>query len=47
VAARSMEARTGVVVTPNILVRAAGEVLMLSIGFLLWRMTRKSTYQAN
>jgi hypothetical protein len=47
VTAKSIEARTGVVVTPNILVRAAGEVLMLSIGFLLWRMTRKSTYQAN
>jgi hypothetical protein len=39
--ARSIEARTGVVVTPNLLVRAAGEVLMLSTGFLLWRMTRR------
>jgi len=39
VMAKSIEASTGVVVTPNILVRAAGEVLMLSTGFLLWRMT--------
>ena len=41
VMAKSIEASTGVVVTPNILVRAAGEVLMLSTGFLLWRMTRR------
>ena len=47
VAARSIEASTGVMVTPNILVRAGGEVLMLSIGFLLWRMTRKSARPAS
>jgi hypothetical protein len=40
VVAKSIETRTGVVVTPNLVVRAAGEVLMLSTGFLLWRMTR-------
>ena len=44
IAAKSVEASTGVVATPNILVRAGGEVLMLSTGFLLWRMTRKSTH---
>jgi hypothetical protein len=42
VMAKSIEASTGVVVTPNVLVRAGGEILMLSTGFLLWRMTRKS-----
>jgi hypothetical protein len=47
VAAKSIEASTGVVVTPNVLVRAAGEVLILSTGFLLWRMTRKTAHPAN
>jgi hypothetical protein len=47
VSAKSIEASTGVVVTPNLLVRAAGEILMLSTGFLLWRMTRKTAYPAN
>ena len=47
VAAKSIEARTGVVATPNILVRAGGEILMLSTGFLLWRMTRKTADPAS
>ena len=47
VATKSIEARTGIVVTPNLLVRAGGEILMLSTGFLLWRMTRKSAHLAN
>lgn len=47
IAAKSIEAKTGVVATPNILVRAAGEILMLSTGFLLWRMTRKSAHPAS
>jgi len=41
VVAKSIEASTGVIVTPELMVRAAGEILMLSAGFLLWRMTRK------
>ncbi|HET7086412.1 MAG TPA: hypothetical protein VFI23_16685 [Rhizomicrobium sp.] len=41
VMARSIEASTGVIVTPNLMIRAAGEILMLSTGFVLWRMTRK------
>ena len=41
VMAKSIEASTGTVVTPNLFVRAAGEALMLSTGFLLWRMTRR------
>jgi len=47
VTAKSIEASTKVVITPDLLVRAAGEVLMLSTGFLLWRMTRKATRRAN
>jgi hypothetical protein len=47
VAAKSIEARAGVVVTPNVLVRAAGEILMLSTGFLLWRMSRKTARPAS
>jgi hypothetical protein len=47
VAAKSIEASTGVVVTPNIRVRAGGEILMLSTGFLLWRMTRKTADPAS
>ena len=41
VIAKSIEASTGVIVTPNLMVRAAGEILMLSAGFVLWRMTQK------
>ena len=44
VAAKSIEASTGVIATPNLMVRAAGEVLMLSAGFVLWRMTRKTGF---
>lgn len=40
VMAKSIEASTGVIVTPNLMVRAAGEILMLSAGYVLWRMTR-------
>lgn len=40
VIAKSIEASTGVIVTPHLMVRVAGEVLMLSAGFVLWRMTR-------
>ena len=47
VAAKSIETRTGVVATPNVLVRAGGEILMLSTGFLLWRMTRKTADPAS
>lgn len=47
VAAKSIEARTGVVATPNILVRAGGEILMLSTGLLLWWMTRKNAHPAS
>jgi hypothetical protein len=43
VMAKTIEASTGVIVTPNLMIRAAGEVLMLSAGFVLWRMTRKTT----
>jgi hypothetical protein len=47
VTAKSIERSTGIVVTPDLVVRAAGEVLMLSTGLLLWRMTRKTTRPAN
>ncbi|HWU56833.1 MAG TPA: hypothetical protein VN175_15080 [Rhizomicrobium sp.] len=47
VTAKSIEISTGIVVTPNLLVRAAGEVLTLFAGFLLWRMTRKKTLAAS
>lgn len=46
VIAKSIEASTGVIVTPNLIVRAAGEILTLSAGFVLWRMTRERR-QAN
>ncbi len=41
VIAKSIEISTGVIVTPNLMVRAAGEILMLFAGFVLWRMTQK------
>jgi len=41
VVAKSIEASTGVIVTPNLMVRAAGEILMLSTGYVLWRVTHK------
>ena len=47
VTAKSIEISTGVIVTPNLLVRAAGEVLTLFAGFLLWRMTRKKVLTAS
>lgn len=40
---RSIQASTGVVITPNPIVRSAGVVLTLVVGFLLWRTTRKSS----
>jgi hypothetical protein len=42
VTAKSIESSTGIVVTPNPMIRAAGEILMLACGFVLWRMTQKS-----
>jgi hypothetical protein len=47
VMAKSIESSTGVTVTPNLMVRAAGEILMLSAGFVLWRMTQKGTTAAS
>jgi hypothetical protein len=42
-AVKSLEASTGVIAEPNPVVRAAGMVLTLSAGFVLWRMTRKNS----
>ena len=47
VMARSLEASTGVVAVPNPLVRAAEYLLTFSIGFVLWRATRKNIGAAN
>jgi hypothetical protein len=46
-AVHSIQMSTGVVITPNPIVRTAGVVLTLLTGFLLWRMTRKRTQAAN
>lgn len=46
-AIRSIQASTGVIITPNPVVRAAGVALTLLAGLLLWRMTRKRTLPAN
>jgi hypothetical protein len=46
-AIQSVQASTGVVITPNPVVRAAGVLLTFSAGFLLWRMTRKRTLTAS
>lgn len=46
-AVQSVQASTGVVITPNPVVRTAGVLLTLSAGFLLWRMTRKRTLPAS
>lgn len=46
-AIQSIQASAGVVVTPNPIVRAAGIVLTLAVGFLLWRTTRKKIRLAN
>lgn len=43
VIAKSIEVSTGVVVTPNLMVRVAGEILTLAAGLALWRMTKKRT----
>jgi hypothetical protein len=40
-AIQSVQASTGVVITPNPIVRAAGVVLTVAVGFLLWRTTQK------
>jgi len=45
--AKSIESSTGVIVTPNLMVRAGGEILMLSAGLVLWRMTQKGTAAAS
>jgi hypothetical protein len=42
-AVKSVEASTGMVAEPNPMVRAAGLVLTLSVGFVLWRITQKRT----
>jgi len=44
---RSIEASTGVIVSPIPLVRLAGFLLTFSVGFVLWRMTGKSTRATN
>ena len=44
---QSVQASTGVVVTPNPIVRAAGMALTLLVGFLLWRATRKTIQAAS
>ncbi|HUE62923.1 MAG TPA: hypothetical protein VMO78_00990 [Rhizomicrobium sp.] len=46
-AIQSIQASTGVIITPNPVVRAAGVALTLLAGLLLWRMTRKRTLAAN
>ncbi len=40
-AVQSIQASTGVVITPNPIVRGAGVALTLLTGLLLWRMTKK------
>ncbi len=47
VMAKFIERSTGVIVTPSLIARAAGEILMLSTGFVLWRMTQKGTAATN
>jgi hypothetical protein len=47
VVARSLEASTGVVAVPNPLIRAAEYLLTFSVGFVLWRATRKNIGAAN
>lgn len=42
-AVKSVEASVGVIAEPNPVIRAAGVVLTLSAGLVLWRMTRKRT----
>jgi hypothetical protein len=46
-AIQSVQASTGVIVTPNPIVRAAGVLLTLWVGFLLWRTTRNGARPAN
>lgn len=46
-AIRSIEASTGVIVSPIPMVRLAGFLLTFSVGFVLWRMTWKSGAAAN
>jgi len=44
---RSIQASTGVVITPNPIVRAGGVVLTFLTGMVLWRMTRKRDLTEN
>jgi hypothetical protein len=46
-AIQSIQASTGVIITPNPVVRGAGVVLTLSAGLLLWRMTASASRAAN
>jgi hypothetical protein len=46
-AIRSIEASTGVIVSPLPMVRIAGFILTFSVGFILWRMTWRSAPAAN
>jgi hypothetical protein len=46
-AIQSIQASTGVVITPNPVVRAAGVGLTFLAGLLLWQMTRKTIRAAN
>jgi hypothetical protein len=46
-ALRSLEASTGVIVSPIPMVRIAGFLLTFSVGFVLWRMTRIRTKAVN
>ena len=46
-AIQSVQMSTGVVITPNPIVRAAGVVLTLVVGFLLWRTTSKNIRPAS
>jgi hypothetical protein len=46
-ASQSIQISTGVVITPNPVVRAAGVALTFLVGALLWRMTRVATRAVN
>jgi hypothetical protein len=46
-AVQSVQAATGIIITPNPIVRAAGVALTLAAGLLLWWATRKRTFAAN
>ena len=46
-AIQSVQASTGVIITPNPIVRASGVLLTLWVGFLLWRTMRSRAQPAN